>query len=361
MEKEEKQEKEPRKVSTKLAVGIMAGTVVVIIAGCGIAYNVLNKKPQEKMQQKNQANYIGGNNIVNNSISDILEDTNTVAASENAIEENTVVEETKQEEAEKQEETEKAKEEQKQESTTTEKKTETKKEENKKTEKQENTSTAKQEETKPETPKKEETPVKKEPTVVDTMEEEKLTSTETKYGIKTNTYTITTYDVYSDGTKKEKSTRTRTEKDKNSKYSATTAELLPEARQLKSKNASLINGVLGYVNQYREEAGVAKITLDSKLTELACARTIEMAYGTGMSHTRPNGSSCFTILDDASVSYWACGENVACGQSSAKSVSNSWKNSKGHYANMINAGFGKIGIGVIKYDGTYYWCQLFTN
>ena len=195
-----------------------------------------------------------------------------------------------------------------------------------------------------------------------------LTKTETKYGVKINTYTTTMYSIYSDGSRVVESTTTDIEYDK-SNYKASTSELLAEAKSLKSSNSSLINGVLGYVNQYRKEAnekGVNKITnrknlkLNSDLTVAACARAIEMAYGDKFSHTRPNGSSCFTILDEMGISYMMCGENVAYGQTSAKSVSTAWKNSQGHYENMIEEGFTKIGIGVIKLDGTYYWVQLFT-
>ena len=68
-----------------------------------------------------------------------------------------------------------------------------------------------------------------------------------------------------------------------------------------------------------------------------------------------------TILKDMSISYMACGENIAMGQRSAKAVATSWKKSEGHYKNMISSAYGKIGIGVMNYNGTYYWCQLFTN
>lgn len=341
MEKETEKGKEPKKVSTKLAIGLIGGTFVVIAGGFAIAYTIFASKPRENSQEPIQANYVVENAITN----EILVNGNTI------LEQNEVTN-TVENEMENPEETEEP-----EQQDTTEKKEETKKEENKKEETKKEP--VKQEPTKQETSKKEETPVKKEPTIVKTEEEKKLTKSETKYGLTTNTYTVTTYNVYSDGSKTEKSSQTKTEK--TGDFSATTAELLPEARQLKSQNASLINGVLGYVNDYRTEAKVEKITLDAKLTEAACARAMEMAYTKKMSHTRPSGKSCFTILNDMSISYMACGENIAMGQRSAKAVATSWRNSEGHYKNMISTAYGKIGIGVMNYEGTYYWCQLFTN
>ena len=63
--------------------------------------------------------------------------------------------------------------------------------------------------------KQEETPVKKEPTIVKTEEEKQLTKSETKYGLTTNTYTVTTYNVYSDGSKKEKTVKQKLKNQEN--------------------------------------------------------------------------------------------------------------------------------------------------
>ncbi len=54
------------------------------------------------------------------------------------------------------------------------------------------------------------------------------------------------------------------------------------------------------------------------------------------------------------------GENVARGQRDAADVMNSWMNSAGHRANILNCGFKAIGVGVAKgVDGTLVWGQLF--
>ncbi|MBP3255673.1 MAG: CAP domain-containing protein [Clostridia bacterium] len=157
--------------------------------------------------------------------------------------------------------------------------------------------------------------------------------------------------------------------DEDEGFNASTSELLSEANQLKIQNSSLIQNILQYTNEFREEANDEKINdvsdrstlvLDSSLTTAACVRAIEIARGDEFSHTRPNGTSCFTVLSDMGISSTARAENIAeC--YSAESAASGWKNSAGHYKNMINPSFKKIGIGVIKYNGTYTWVQLFTN
>ena len=54
------------------------------------------------------------------------------------------------------------------------------------------------------------------------------------------------------------------------------------------------------------------------------------------------------------------GENVARGQRDAADVMDSWMNSAGHRANILNCGFKAIGVGVTRgVDGTLVWGQLF--
>jgi uncharacterized protein YkwD len=77
------------------------------------------------------------------------------------------------------------------------------------------------------------------------------------------------------------------------------------------------------------------------------------------SHTRPDGTTCFTALKQFGVSYSTAGENIAYGQPDAQSVVTGWMNSAGHRANILNGSFKQTGIGVYKVNGTYYWTQEF--
>lgn len=116
--------------------------------------------------------------------------------------------------------------------------------------------------------------------------------------------------------------------------------------------------VLELVNAERAKAGAAALTLDSKAAEAAQTRAQEIQRS--FSHTRPNGSSFSTALTEAGVSYTASGENIAYGQNSAQAVMESWMNSSGHRANILNQNFTSIGIGHVQdSNGVDYWTQLF--
>ena len=121
----------------------------------------------------------------------------------------------------------------------------------------------------------------------------------------------------------------------------------------------LINEVYEITNNYRSLVEVSSLTLDSSLVEAANIRAKELSDS--FSHTRPNGSSCFTVLSELGISYGTAGENIAAGYSSSQSVMEGWRSSSGHYQNIISSKFKKIGIGVNIINNQYYWVQIFSN
>ena len=61
------------------------------------------------------------------------------------------------------------------------------------------------------------------------------------------------------------------------------------------------------------------LTYDYNLEQIAIQRAFEIALY--WSHTRPDGSSCFSLSYNGTTS---CGENIAIGQTSAASAYTSW-------------------------------------
>ena len=118
--------------------------------------------------------------------------------------------------------------------------------------------------------------------------------------------------------------------------------------------------VLRLVNIERANVGVQPLELSEDLTERANIRAEEIVEE--FSHTRPDGSSCFSIL--RGISYRTCGENIAAGSSTPEAVVEQWMDSPGHRANILNANYKYLGVGYC-YDenGMYdhYWVQLFVG
>lgn len=118
--------------------------------------------------------------------------------------------------------------------------------------------------------------------------------------------------------------------------------------------------VVRLVNQEREKAGLSPLTVNAQAAEAAQVRAGEIENL--FSHTRPDGTSFVTALQEAGVSYRGAGENIAYGQKTPEQVMEGWMNSQGHRANILNPNFTAIGVGYYQNSrGVSYWTQLFVR
>ncbi|WP_078533975.1 CAP domain-containing protein [Streptomyces sp. AA1529] len=116
--------------------------------------------------------------------------------------------------------------------------------------------------------------------------------------------------------------------------------------------------VLSLVNQERAKAGCKPLTADAKLAALAGDYSEDMARRGFFSHTSPDGKSPWDRAEAAGVSDLG-GENIARGQANARSVMDSWMNSPGHRANILNCDYRTLGVGAHFAEGGPWWTQDF--
>lgn len=119
--------------------------------------------------------------------------------------------------------------------------------------------------------------------------------------------------------------------------------------------SNFVSEVIRLVNEERAKVGLSALQTNDTINGAAQVRVNELP--TLFDHTRPDGTTCFTALDDAGIRYGTAGENIAAGQATPEQVVNAWMNSEGHRANILNASFTTIGVG---YNSAgRYWVQLF--
>lgn len=111
-----------------------------------------------------------------------------------------------------------------------------------------------------------------------------------------------------------------------------------------------------HINIVREQLGLPKCKVDSKLTEIATARAREQARSPG--HTRPDGSDYRTIFDEYGYDVSYSLESTFSGQDSSNSVLVDWMNSSEQNANILDENITKIGVGFYYSSGKYYWVML---
>ena len=132
----------------------------------------------------------------------------------------------------------------------------------------------------------------------------------------------------------------------NVTFAASTQEMNAEAVQL--------------LNDLRQSKGLRPLAWNPNSALQSAAQLRAQEIEEYFSHTRPDGSSCFTVLKQFGLTYGHCGENIAYGTYlSAEGATELWINSPGHYKNMINPDFREVGLACYVSGENIYWVQLF--
>lgn len=115
--------------------------------------------------------------------------------------------------------------------------------------------------------------------------------------------------------------------------------------------------VIRLVNEQRVKNGLKPLTANWELSRVARFKSQDMVDNRYFSHTSPVYGSPFQMIRDFGLSFRTAGENIAYGQRTPQSVVNTWLNSSGHRANILNPSYTQIGVGYVAKG--HYWTQMF--
>ena len=115
--------------------------------------------------------------------------------------------------------------------------------------------------------------------------------------------------------------------------------------------------VIDLTNEKRASRGLKPLNANWELSRVARYKSQDMANNKYFSHTSPTYGSPFNMIKNFGIKYRSAGENIAYGQRTPAQVVNSWWNSAGHRANMLNANY--TDIGVVYLANGNYWTQMF--
>jgi uncharacterized protein YkwD len=175
---------------------------------------------------------------------------------------------------------------------------------------------------------------------------------------KTTTVTTTKKPTPATTTKKTTITTTTTKKKTTTTKKTTTA---PAVTNYKTDD-EFVKEVLKLVNAERKKAGLKEVKGMISLDKAATIRAQEITGDDeNFSHTRPNGNKWYTILAEVGISPMVAGENLAAGQTSPEMVVSDWMASEDHKANILDPEYDYVGLGYVKYNGYYYWAQIFAS
>ena len=120
--------------------------------------------------------------------------------------------------------------------------------------------------------------------------------------------------------------------------------------------------VIELTNIERTHHRRAALRANPRLMRAAQLQADQMARARQMAHVLPNAKYPRPVDRIAAAEYrwYTVGENVAFGQASASKVLDSWMQSRGHRANILNSNFTEMGAGyAVDRTGCPYYVQVF--
>ncbi|MEU4688691.1 CAP domain-containing protein [Actinoplanes sp. NPDC023714] len=142
-----------------------------------------------------------------------------------------------------------------------------------------------------------------------------------------------------------------------------------------ASNGSVVEQVLAHINAARAGEGLGELTLDAGLSKAAAVHTQLMIDGCGLSHQCPDEAGLGDRFSAQDVKWSSAGENIGYGSSAASNAAqvkaaNGLTDSMlaevppedGHRKNLLNKGFTRIGLSVVRDgDGVTWMTQDFVG
>lgn len=143
-------------------------------------------------------------------------------------------------------------------------------------------------------------------------------------------------------------------------------EAVTELPVVQTPSDARVAQVIAGINAEREAAGVAAVTYDVTLTDMAQVRASENAANDYFviengKHKRPDGRNASSICEDYGQS-GNFGEVMGRYQETPDEIVTGWHNSATHYACMTSSKYNRVGVGIAAdSEGYLYWVAIFMD
>lgn len=120
--------------------------------------------------------------------------------------------------------------------------------------------------------------------------------------------------------------------------------------------------ILALVNELRRGKGLTDLVFDKRLQLAATKHSLDMEKRNYFSHVNPDGLGADERILSEGYPWRSVAENIAVGYRTPAEVVKGWKNSPGHYRNIMCESCTETGVGVYYLPGskwTYYYTQVF--
>jgi len=118
-------------------------------------------------------------------------------------------------------------------------------------------------------------------------------------------------------------------------------------------------------NSVREKSALIALNADKALAVIAQRKSDLMAERGEFAHILTDGSTAWSLMKSYNYNFLHAGENLAVHFTTSREVVEAWIASPSHKANLLNANFTSVGVGVSQgvYKGStgYFVVQLFAT
>jgi uncharacterized protein YkwD len=132
---------------------------------------------------------------------------------------------------------------------------------------------------------------------------------------------------------------------------------------LDSISAIYASVLVNLTNLDRKNLSIDELQVNPLLEKAAQMKADDMAAKGYFSHNTPDGKTPWYWISEAGYDYKYAGENLAVNFSESEDVQTAWKNSRGHWLNIINPRYTEIGIatstGIYKGREAVFVVQMF--
>ncbi len=123
--------------------------------------------------------------------------------------------------------------------------------------------------------------------------------------------------------------------------------------------ANVQDSVVASVNEQRANAGQSSVAVDGRLTSAAQSHANDIAQRQVVTHTGSGGTDAGQRIHVYGYGWTTWAENAAAGQQTPAEVMNTWMNSAGHRANILNGSMVNIGVAAaVGSNGVTYWVMV---
>lgn len=120
-----------------------------------------------------------------------------------------------------------------------------------------------------------------------------------------------------------------------------------------AEKTNLQSQMLNLINEERTANGLAPLTWNASLANVAAKKAEDMKKNNYFSHTSPTYGSPFDMMKANGIKYRYAAENIAKNSSVTKAHV-ALMNSEGHRKNILNPNYTSVGIGIVNITSSSY-------